>query len=94
MGWGKAIPAVLAMVVSWGSVALADTAAPVTYPAIYVVRSDHWSDADERDYSRFIAEIGDTGCHTVDACLHNVRNPFHGTDPAGVYFRSDCADLA
>ena len=82
------------MAVPWGSMALADTAAPVTYPAIYVVRSDHWSDADERDYSRFIAEIGDSGCNTVDSCLHGVRNPFHGTDPDGVYFRSDCADLA
>ena len=94
MGWGKAIPAVLAMAVPWGGRALADTAAPVSYPAIYTVRSDHWSEADERDYSRFIAEIGDSGCNTVDACLHGVRNPFHGTDPDGVYFRSDCADLA
>jgi hypothetical protein len=64
------------------------------YPAIYVVRHDHWSENDERDYSRFVAEIGDSGCNTVDSCLHSVRNPFHGSDPEGVQFRSDCADLA
>ena len=97
MGWEKTIPAALALVASWGGVARADgpqPAAGTTYPAIYVVRSDHWSDADERDYSRFIAEIGDSGCNTVDSCLHSARNPFHGTDPDGVQFSSDCADLA
>jgi hypothetical protein len=62
--------------------------------SIYVVRSDHWSDGDERDYSRFIAAIGDSGCDTVDKCLHSTANPFHASDPDGIYFRSDCADLA
>src|ERR1700749_3825937 len=68
--------------------------ASTIYPAIYVVRHDHWSEGDERDYGRFVEEIGDSGCNTVDSCLHSVRNPFHGTDPQGVEFRSDCADLA
>src|ERR1700754_3310069 len=63
------------------------------FSAIYAVRSGHWSETDERDYSRFIAEIGDAGCNTVDKCLHSPRNPFRGSDPPGVYFRSDCADL-
>jgi hypothetical protein len=101
MGWEKAIAAVVVLAGASAGVARADPAAqpmqgaaPTTYPAIYVVRSDHWSDADERDYSRFVAEIGESGCNTVDACLHGVRNPFHGTDPDGVYFGSDCADLA
>jgi len=96
MGWGKAAWALLAAVLAMPNAVRADApaATPVIYPSIYVVRADHWSDADERDYSRFIAEIGDSGCNTVDSCLHNVRNPFHGTDPEGVYFRSDCADLA
>jgi hypothetical protein len=76
--------------------ARADAPAPPApdYHPIYSVRSDHWSDTDERDYSRFVAEIGDSGCNTVDTCLHSTRNPFHGSDPPGVYFRSDCADLA
>ena len=80
-----------------GSSAVADVPATPTanpYPAIYVIRHDHWTEGDERDYSRFIAEIGDSGCNTVDSCLHGVHNPFRATDPAGVEFRSDCADLA
>ena len=67
---------------------------PKPVSSIYVVRSDHWSDGDERDYSRFIAAIGDSGCTTVDRCLHSGANPFHASDPEGIYFRSDCADLA
>jgi hypothetical protein len=61
--------------------------------SFYAVRFDHWSEADERDYGKFIAEIGESGCATVDACLHDPRNPFRGTDPDGIYFRSDCADF-
>ncbi|HWA88992.1 MAG TPA: hypothetical protein VG889_03090 [Rhizomicrobium sp.] len=96
---GRAVLA-LAFGAALASAARADAPPPVQpppapdYHPIYTVRSDHWSDTDERDYSRFIAELGDSGCNTVDACLHSTRNPFHGTDPPGVYFRSDCADLA
>jgi hypothetical protein len=73
----------------------ADQAAPaVDYPpAPYVVRFDHWTEADEKAYGQFIAELGESGCNTVDRCLHNARNPFRGTDPAGIRFESDCADL-
>ena len=103
MGWGLKSKVILAVGLAGAlsSAALADApapplAAPVkpTYPSIFTVRYDHWSETDERDYSRFVAEIGDAGCNTVDSCLHSPRNPFHGTDPPGVYFRSDCADLA
>jgi hypothetical protein len=102
MGWGKSLTgaAVAAALAIWPSVgacadAPAATAPAATiYPSIYVMRADHWTDADERDYSRFVEDIGDSGCNTVDRCLHSVRNPFHGTDPQGVEFHSDCADLA
>jgi hypothetical protein len=57
------------------------------------IRSTDWSAADERDYGEFIAAIGDSGCRTVDGCLHNAANPFRASDPDGVRFRSDCADL-
>lgn len=105
MGWGKAFgPCLAAVLAAWPGNGVVEPArapaapaaagtAVLAYPAIYTVRTDRWSEADERDYSRFIAEIGESGCNTVDACLHGVRNPFHGTDPAGVYFRADCADL-
>jgi hypothetical protein len=59
----------------------------------YIVRFDHWTDADERDYGEFIAAIGKSGCTTVDACLHSPENPFQASDAPGVFFRSDCANL-
>src|SRR6516164_5584239 len=59
----------------------------------YVIRFDHWSDSDERDYSEFIQAIGDSGCTTVDACLHGPWNPFRASDSDSVRFYSDCAQF-
>ncbi len=59
----------------------------------FVIRFDHWSDSDERDYSEFIQAIGDSGCTTTDACLHGPWNPFRASDPDNVRFYSDCAQL-
>jgi hypothetical protein len=59
----------------------------------YVVRQDHWTEADERGYGEFIASIGDSNCRTVDACLRGPGNPFRASDPDGLRFKSDCADL-
>jgi hypothetical protein len=59
----------------------------------YLIRYDHWTAADERGYSEFIRAIGESGCHTVDSCLHGTGNPFRASDPAGLPFRSDCADF-
>lgn len=69
--------------------------APILAPAssMIVVRYDHWTDADERAYGEFITAIGESGCRTVNTCLHNAANPFRASDPEGIEFRSDCADL-
>ena len=70
--------------------------APVTAPtaeSIYVVRFDRWTPADERGFGEFLTSIGDSACRTVDSCLHGEGNPFRASDPEGIYFRSDCADL-
>lgn len=76
---------VLALLLLAPGTALADT--------IVRIRADRWTEADERGYGEFIAQIGESGCHTVDACLHGPANPFHASDAPDVYFRSDCADL-
>lgn len=60
---------------------------------LYVVRADHWSDADERDYERFITAIGESDCGSLNACLHSPANMFFGSDPAGRKFEADCAEL-
>jgi hypothetical protein len=76
------------------SVALAaGQSAPAQHSYRYVVRYDHWTDADEKAYSEFIQAIGDSQCRTVDSCLHGVWNPFTAGDPDNVVFHSDCAEL-
>jgi len=62
--------------------------------SLYQVRYDHWTAEDERGFGEFVTAIGDSDCRTVDQCLHGPGNPFRATDPDGIYFRSDCADLA
>jgi len=62
-------------------------------PSIYTIRFDHWTEADERGFGEFIAGIGQSDCHTVNTCLHGPGNPFRASDPEGIYFKSDCADL-
>ncbi|MEI9996870.1 MAG: hypothetical protein WDM91_19910 [Rhizomicrobium sp.] len=66
---------------------------PPVLAALYVVRFDHWSAADERGFGEFLTSLGDSNCNTVDRCLHGPGNPFRASDPEGIYFRSDCADL-
>src|SRR5215469_3748688 len=64
--------------------ALADqpTNVPVaSSQALYVVRFDHWSEADERGFGEFVAAIGNSLCRTVDSCLHDPANPFRASDP-------------
>ena len=61
--------------------------------SLYYVRYDHWTAADERGFGEFLTSIGDSDCRTVDRCLHGPGNPFRASDPEGIYFRSDCADL-
>lgn len=61
--------------------------------AAYVVRYDRWTDADERGFGEFVAALGESGCRTVNACLHGPANPFRASDAADIHFESDCADL-
>jgi hypothetical protein len=66
---------------------------PVAASSLYFVRYDHWTAEDERGFGEFLQSIGDSDCRTVDSCLHGPGNPFRATDPEGIYFRADCADL-
>ena len=68
-------------------------AAPARADTLYRVMNDRWTAADERGYGEFLAAIGDSGCHSVDACLKSPANPFRASDPPRVTFRADCADL-
>lgn len=61
-------------------------------PTIRITR-ETWSDTDERDYSDFISALGNARCGSIDRCLKSSANPFAKTDPAGIYYHTDCADL-
>jgi hypothetical protein len=82
----------LTIVVAW-IIAAPAAAQDSEHSFLYVVRYDHWTDADERAYSEFIQAIGDSQCRTVDSCLHGPWNPFAAGDSDDVEFHSDCADL-
>lgn len=60
---------------------------------VFSIRRLSWTDADERAYGEFVAALGNADCRTVDACLKSAANPFRASDPAGLTFRADCADL-
>ena len=88
--------AALMLFVAADAPVLAPAPPPVAAPppgSIYNVRFDRWTAADERGFGEFITSIGDSECRTVDSCLHGPGNPFRASDPEGIYFRSDCADL-
>src|SRR5580658_4678643 len=69
------------------------SASPAFAERSYHLRQLAWTADDERGFGEFIAAIGASGCRTVDSCLHDSANVFRASDPAGVEFRSDCADL-
>jgi hypothetical protein len=86
------VAALAAAVLSVASAA-DDDAPPPSQSYRYVIRYDHWTDADEKAYGEFIQAIGDSQCRTVDSCLHGVWNPFAAGDSEDVTFHSDCAEL-
>lgn len=57
------------------------------------VTRDSWSDADERGFIEFVEAIGNSRCGSIDRCMKSVANPFAKTDPPGLFFSADCADL-
>ena len=78
----------------------AEAPVPEALPALavnpgltYIVRQDRWTASDEKGYGEFIRSIGESNCHTVNACLKGGGNPFRASDPSYLYFKADCADL-
>lgn len=85
--------AVLSALLIGGAVA-GDTLQPAAdSSSLYIVRFERWTTEDERGFGEFLTAIGNSDCSTVDKCLHGPGNPFRASDPEGIYFRSDCADL-
>lgn len=56
-----------------------------------------WTEVHEQQFGQFVARLGDAverrQCGKVDTCLKSTANLYYGTDPAGLKYYSDCADL-
>jgi hypothetical protein len=64
-----------------------------TMAAPWTITKDHWSESDEKGWQDFVSALGAADCWSVDACLRDPANPFRNTDPKGVRFFADCADM-
>ncbi len=52
---------------------------------------DHWSEADEEGFGKFVQAIGDSNCSSTESCMRSAANPYRDTDPRGFDIDSDCA---
>ncbi|HVK61372.1 MAG TPA: hypothetical protein VM432_07470, partial [Bdellovibrionales bacterium] len=103
LGFKNVVPAILAMLVA-GPV-LAQTVprlelSPLVSGAdrfAWKIKKASWSETDEAEYSAFVQGLGAAieakKCNTVAKCMKSSANPFFSTDPAGLRYYADCADL-
>ncbi len=56
-----------------------------------------WTDTHEQQFGEFVSRLGDAvekrKCGKVDSCLKSEANPYYNSDPRGLKYYSDCADL-
>ena len=68
-------------------------AAPAS-AAPWRITSDHWSQADEDGFSRFVTAIGESGCSSSESCLRSSANSWAGNeDRQFLDVDVDCAKL-
>ncbi len=71
-------------------------AVPRKYPTWqWRILKTRWSASDERGFEEFVRKIGESRCRTMHSCLTSAKsNPaFAATNPRGMHFFADCADL-
>ena len=74
------------------------TPAPLAAYSGWKIAKTDWGPDDEINYEKYISMIGEGvargACSTVANCFRNPNvNPYASSDPAGLTFFSDCADL-
>lgn len=57
------------------------------------ITKTQWSESDERAFGEFVTAIGESDCRTFDECLKGQHNIYRASDPRGMFFYADCADL-
>ncbi|MES1990875.1 MAG: hypothetical protein V4441_07985 [Pseudomonadota bacterium] len=71
-----------------------DAASPATPPAMrWRVTKTQWTQSDERAFGEFVHALGTSDCGTMDECLKSSANIYRASDPQGMSFFADCADL-
>ncbi|GAA0533077.1 hypothetical protein FHS83_002881 [Rhizomicrobium palustre] len=61
---------------------------------IWRITKDHWSEADEAGFSRFVQAIGESNCSSSQSCLRDPANPFRDSDKHFLDIDTDCAKWA
>lgn len=89
---GTMSPIAMSPVVSGGE-ALDPAAVPAPPDLQWRITKPEWSASDERAFGDFVHVIGTSDCRTVDECLQGPANIYRNSDPAGLGFFADCADL-
>lgn len=82
----------MAPVVSGAEVSGA-AALPVPEGFRWRVTRTEWAASDERAFGEFVTAIGESNCRTFDECLKGPWNIYRASDPKGMFFYADCADL-
>ncbi|MDO8289109.1 MAG: hypothetical protein Q7T44_07810 [Parvibaculum sp.] len=71
-----------------------DAASPATPLALrWRVTKPAWTASDERAFGDFVHALGSSDCNDMDECLKSSANIYRGSDPVGMSFYADCADL-
>ncbi|MGB5948174.1 MAG: hypothetical protein WBG82_02535 [Parvibaculum sp.] len=85
-------PITMSPVVSAGE-AMSASAVPAPPALQWRITRPEWSTSDERAFGDFVRAIGRSDCRTVAECLSGPANIYRNSDPAGLSFFADCADL-
>ncbi len=57
------------------------------------ITKDHWNEADERGFGRFVTALGESGCSSSESCLRSSANPWRDSDAGFMDVDVDCAKL-
>lgn len=68
-----------------------------TYGKEWRIIQKSWDAKHEKLFGQFVSRIGEAverrECNRVDTCLKSTANIYYGSDPAGLRYYADCADL-
>ena len=66
-------------------------------PSQWRITQPTWTSYHEQQFGEFITRIGEAvesrKCGKVDTCLQSTANPYFNSDPSGLKYYADCADL-